>query len=180
MFVRTHTFGWKNFSDRRNSSRRTPCMRTNTMKIGFLGLFSIICGYWWECNSSVPEKFWEEIWSCSIQKIIKNSSRRTPRRNFDHQSEKIQKKKSKMMKIDILLNLDVEVVAHSEVVQNTSKTPKLSISDHISSLKSELPLKNSSRKFVIFHFLAILRISCRGEKFFRDEFLVRTHTWKLF
>ena len=79
--------------------------------------------------------FLEEIWSCSIQKTIKNSSRRTPRRNFDHQIEKIQKKKSKMMKIDILLNLDVEVVAHSEVVQNTFKTLKLSIFDHISSLK---------------------------------------------
>ena len=61
-----------------------------------------------------------------------------------------------MIKNDILLKLDVKVAAHSEVVQNTSKTPKLSISDHISSLKSKLPLKNSFRKFVIFHFLAIL------------------------
>ncbi len=67
------------------------------------------------------------------------------------------KKVKKMMKIDILLNLDVEVVAHSEVVQNTSKTPKLSISDHISSLKSELPPKNSSWKFWFFAFLRILR-----------------------
>ena len=115
----------------------------------------------------------EKIWSCSIQKIIKNSSRRTPRRNFDHQNEKIQEKK---VKNDILLKLDVKVAAHSEVVQNTSKTPKLSISDHISSLKSELPLKNSFRKFVIFHFLAILRISYEREKCFWDEFLVRTHT----
>ena len=80
------------------------------------------------------------------------------------------------MKNDILLNLDVEVAAHSEVVQNTSKTPTLSISDHISSLKSELPLKSSFRKFVIFHFLAIWRISYEREKFFWDEFLVRTHT----
>ena len=81
-----------------------------------------------------------------------------------------------MMKNDTLLKLDVEVASHLEVVQNTSKTPKLSISDHIPSLKSELPLKNSFRKFVIFHFLAILRISHGGEKFFMDEFLVRTHT----
>ena len=81
-----------------------------------------------------------------------------------------------MMKNDALLKLDVEVAAHSEVAQNTSKTPKLSISEHISSLKSELPLKNSFRKFVIFHFLAILRISHGVEKFFRDAFLVRTHT----
>ena len=80
------------------------------------------------------------------------------------------------MKNDALLKLDVEVAAHSEVVQNTSKTPKLFISDHISSLKSELPLKNSFRKFVIFHFLPILRISHDGEKFFWCEFLVRTHT----
>ena len=35
----------------------------------------------------------EKIWSCSIQKINKNSSRRTPRRNFNHQIGKIQKKK---------------------------------------------------------------------------------------
>ena len=81
-----------------------------------------------------------------------------------------------MMKIRILINSDVEVVAHPEVVQNTFKTPKLSISDHIPSLKSELPLKNSFRKFVIFHFLAILRISYEREKCFWDEFLVRTHT----
>ena len=80
------------------------------------------------------------------------------------------------MKNDALLKLDVEVAAHSEVVQKTSKTPKLSISDHISSLKSELPLKNSFRIFVIFHFLAILRISYKREKCFWDEFLARTHT----
>ena len=78
----------------------------------------------------------EELWSCSIQKTTKNSSRRTPRRNFDHQIGKSPpKKRSKMMKIGILINLDVEVIAHSEVVQNTFKTLKLSIFDHISSLK---------------------------------------------
>ena len=119
----------------------------------------------------------EKIWLCSIQKIIKNSSRRTPRWNFDHQSEKIQEKKVKMMKNDALLKLDVEVAAHSEVVQKTSKTPKLSISDHISSLKSELSLKSSFWKFVIFHFLVILRIPYEREKYFwGDKFLVRTHT----
>ena len=68
-----------------------------------------------------------------------------------------------MMKNDIFLKLDIKVAAHSEVVQNTSKTSKLSISDHIASLKSDLPLKNSFRKFVIFHFLAILRISYERE-----------------
>ena len=31
------------------------------------------------------------------------------------------------MKIDIVIKFDVKVVAHSEVVQNTSTTPKLSI-----------------------------------------------------
>jgi len=77
----------------------------------------------------------EELWSCSIPKITKNSSRRTPRRNFDHQIGKSPEKKSKMMKIRILINLDVEVIAHSEVVQNAFKTLKLSIFDHISSSK---------------------------------------------
>ena len=47
------------------------------------------------------------------------------------------------MKIDIVIKFDVKVVAHSEVVQNTSKTPKLSIPDHIAPLKSELPPNNS-------------------------------------
>ena len=84
------------------------------------------------------------------------------------------------MKNENLLKLDIEVAIHSEVVQNTSKTSKLSISDHISSLKSELPLKNSFRKFVIFHFLAILRISYERKKCFWDEFLIRTHTKKFF
>ena len=101
----------------------------------FWGIFRKICGYRQEPNSSVSENFGDEIWSCSIQKINKNSSRRTPRRNFGHQIGKIQEKKSKMMKIRILINSDVEVVAHSEVVQNTFKTLKLSIFDHISSLK---------------------------------------------
>ena len=53
--------------------------------------------------------------------------------------------KSKNHKKSIFfLKFDLEVVAHSESVQNTSKTPILSISDNISSLKSELPPKNSS------------------------------------
>ena len=34
-----------------------------------------------------------------------------------------------MMKVDIGLKFDVNVVAHSEVVQNTSTTSKFSISD---------------------------------------------------
>ena len=38
--------------------------------------------------------FLEEIWSCSIQKIIKNSSWRTPRQHFECQNEKIHKQKS--------------------------------------------------------------------------------------
>ena len=100
----------------------------------------------------------EEIWSCSIQKIIKNSSWRTPRQHFACQNEKIQKqKKWKMMKIDIVLKFDVKVVAHSEAVQNTSTTSKLSILDHITSLKSELPPKNSYWKTAFLWFSVILR-----------------------
>ena len=34
------------------------------------------------------------------------------------------------MKIDAVLAFDVKVVGHSEVVQDTSTTPKLSIPDH--------------------------------------------------
>ena len=47
------------------------------------------------------------------------------------------------MKIDIVIKFDVKVVAHSEVVQNTPTTTKLSIPDHITPLKSELPPNNS-------------------------------------
>ena len=54
------------------------------------------------------------------------------------------------MKIDIVIKFDVKVVAHSEVVQNTSTTPKLSIPDHITSLKPELPPNNSYWKTVFF------------------------------
>ena len=46
------------------------------------------------------------------------------------------------MKIDIVVKFDVKIVAHSEVVQNTSTTPQLSIPDHITPLKSELPPNN--------------------------------------
>ena len=42
------------------------------------------------------------------------------------------------MKIDIVIKFDVKVVAHSEVVQNTSTTPKLSIPDHITPLSPTL------------------------------------------
>ena len=38
------------------------------------------------------------------------------------------------MKIDIVIKFDVNVVAHSDVVQNTSTTSKLSIPDHITPL----------------------------------------------
>ena len=55
-----------------------------------------------------------------------------------------------MMKIDIVLKFDVKVVAHSEAVQNTSTTSKLSILDHITSLKSELPPNNSYWKTAFF------------------------------
>ena len=48
-----------------------------------------------------------------------------------------------MIKIDIVLKFDVNVVAHSEAVQNTSTTSKLSILDNITSLKSELLPNNS-------------------------------------
>ena len=48
-----------------------------------------------------------------------------------------------MMKFDIVIKCDVKVVAHSEAVQNTSTTSKLTILDHITSLKSELPPRNS-------------------------------------
>ena len=66
-------------------------------------------------------------------------------------------KNPKITKNWFFLKFDLEVVAHSELVQNTSKTPILSISDHISSLKSELPPKNSSWKFWFFEFLRNLR-----------------------
>ena len=65
-------------------------------------------------------------------------------------------KNPKITQNRFFLRFDLEVVAHSESVQNTSKTPKLSIPNHISSLKSELPLKNSSRKIANFRFLRIL------------------------
>ena len=71
--------------------------------------------------------------------------------------ENPQTKKWKMMKIDIVIKFDVKVVAHSEVVQNTSTTPKLSIPDHITPLKSELLPNNSYWKTAFFQFSVILR-----------------------
>ena len=68
-------------------------------------------------------------------------------------------KKWKMMKIDIVLKFDVKVVAHSEAVQNTSTTSKLSILDHITSLKSELPPNNSYWKTAFLQFFVILRVT---------------------
>ena len=63
-----------------------------------------------------------------------------------------------MMKIDIVLKLDVKVVAHSEAVQNTSTTSKLSILDHITYLKSELPSNNSYWKTAFLQFSVILGV----------------------
>ncbi len=53
-------------------------------------------------------------------------------------------KKSKIAKIDKNLNLDLEVVAHSQMVQNTSKTPKLPIL----SVRTH-PSKNASHNYII-------------------------------
>ena len=71
--------------------------------------------------------------------------------------ENPQTQKWKMMKIDIVIKFDVKVVAHSEVVQNISTTPKLSIPDHITPLKSELPPNKSYWKTAFFQFSVILR-----------------------
>ena len=76
------------------------------------------------------------------------------------------------MKIHIVLKFDVKVVSHSEAVQNTFTTSKLSILDHITSLKSELPPKNSYSKTVFLRFSVILRVTI---SYFR-KVLRRTHT----
>ena len=85
--------------------------------------------------------------------ILKNSSSTFRMSKWENP----QTKKWKMMKIDIVIKFDVKVVAHSEVVQNTSTTPKLSIPDHITPLKSELPPNNSYWKTAFFQFSMILR-----------------------
>ena len=85
--------------------------------------------------------------------ILKNSSPTFRMSKWENP----QTKKWKMMKIDIVIKFDVKVVAHSEVVQNTSTTPKLSIPDHITPLKSELPPNNSYWKIAFFQFSVILR-----------------------
>ena len=85
--------------------------------------------------------------------ILKNSSPTFRMSKWENQKSK----KWKMMKIDIVLKFDVKVVAHSEAVQNTSTTSKLSILDHITSLKSELPPNNSYWKTAFFIFFVILR-----------------------
>ena len=85
--------------------------------------------------------------------ILKNSSPTFRMSKWENP----QTKKWKMMKIDIVIKFDVKVVAHSEVVQNTSTTPKLSIPDHITPLKSELPPNNSYLKTTFFQFSVILR-----------------------
>ena len=86
--------------------------------------------------------------------ILKNSSP-----TFRMSKWENPKKKWKMMKIDIVLKFDVKIVAHSEAVQNTSTTSKLSILDHITSLKSELPPKNSYWKTAFLWFSVILRVT---------------------
>ena len=85
--------------------------------------------------------------------ILKNSSQTFRMSKWENP----QTKKWKMMKIDIVIKFDVKVVAHSEVVQNTSTTPKLSISDHITPIQSELPPNNSYWKTAFFQFSMILR-----------------------
>ena len=155
-FRRFQTFRWKNFSDRKNSSRRTPRLWRPNVKFHFLTIFRKSSGCKKVRHSNVPEMFLERDMIFFSPKnhqelIPKNSSSKFRPSNWQKS-----RKMSKMMKIRILINSDVEVVAHSEVVQNTSKTPKLSISDHISLLKSELPLKNSSRKIAFSPFLWIL------------------------
>ena len=84
--------------------------------------------------------------------ILKNSSPTFRMSKWENPETK----KWKMMKIDIVLKFDVKVVAHSEAVQNTSTTSKLSILDHITSLKSELPPNNSYWKTAFFQFPVIL------------------------
>ena len=85
--------------------------------------------------------------------ILKNSSPTFRMSKWENPKSK----KWKMMKIDIVLKFDVKVVAHSEAVQNTSTTSKLSILDHITSLKSELPPINSYWKTAFFQFSVMLR-----------------------
>ena len=87
--------------------------------------------------------------------ILKNSSPTFRMSKWENPKTK----KWKMMKIDIVLKFDVKVVAHSEAVQNTSTTSKLSILDHITSLKSELPPKNSYWKTAFLRFSVILRVT---------------------
>ncbi len=88
--------------------------------------------------------------------ILKNSS---PTFRMSKWENPKSKKKWKMMKIDIVLKFDVKVVAHSEAVQNTSTTSKLSILDHVTSLKSELPPNSSYWKTAFLRFSVILRVT---------------------
>ena len=66
-----------------------------------------------------------------------------------------EKTKNNNKKKRFFLKFDLEVVAHSELVQNTSKTPNLSISDHISSQNYHLRTHPGNLDF--FAFLRILR-----------------------
>ena len=89
------TFRWKNFSDRKNSSRRTPRLWRQNVKFHFLTIFRKSSGCKKVRPSNFAEKFWKEIWTVFPQKMTKNSSRRTPRRNFDHFFKHFWKKNSK-------------------------------------------------------------------------------------
>ena len=84
--------------------------------------------------------------------ILKNSSP-------TFRMSKWENPQTKTWKLDVVLKFDVKVVGNSEVVQNTSTTPKLSIPDHITSLKSELPPKNSYWKTAFLWFSVILRVT---------------------
>ena len=64
IFSRTHTFEWKNFSDDRNSSRRTFCRKSRHLENVILGLFWnflwVVMKTQFHCRIFF---FWKEIWS---------------------------------------------------------------------------------------------------------------------
>ncbi len=64
------------------------------------------------------DTFWEKKFGTHKWKIVDISMA---------EWSKSTNKKSKIAKIDKNWNLDLEVVAHSKTVENSSKTPKLSI-----------------------------------------------------
>ena len=70
MIRRTHTFRWKNFAGRKNSSRRTSRLRSFVFKNGILRHFGIICVLSWKVDSIGPEIVGDEIRSYSIHSNI--------------------------------------------------------------------------------------------------------------